>query len=315
MKRAMNIPEKLQQGDTIAFVSPSRWEHDEIIEKIRNKFEALGFRVFIHPQNFSKHNQCAGTPEERADAIHDVFLMEEVKAVVCLSGGNGALHLIDLIDYDIIRKNPKIFIGYSDATSLLNAFNTRADIVTFHGLNGYKLIHEDTPAHVTESFLSVTAGDLYEYDVKDADIIKNGYAKGSLLGGNLSIFTNLIGTGDLPSFNRKILIIEDYGLTYRGLDRMLLHLKRSGILKECAGLIVGELKNDSEDYPNNRGIPFGKNSQDMVKDITEGFDIPVLFNVKFGHAESLYTMPFGTEVELDLRDGKKSLRLLEPAVS
>ncbi len=311
----MNKPEKLQKGDMVALVSPSRWESEEIIAKIKSKIEALGFQVYVHPQNFLRHNQCAGTAEQAANAIHDVFQMPEVKAIICLSGGNGALHIVDLIDYDLIKKNPKIFIGHSDPTCLLNTFTIKADIVTFHGLNGYKLILENTPAHAVDSFLSIAAGDLYEYDIVHADVIKNGYAEGSLIGGNLSIFTNLIGTNDLPSFKGKILIIEDYGLTYRGLDRMLLHLKRSGILKECAGLIVGELTNDKADYPNNRGVGFGKNAYDMVKDITADLDIPVIFNVKFGHGDNLYTLPLGTKVELDLRDGKKSFRMLEPAVS
>lgn len=310
-----NKPKKLQKGDTIALVSPSRWESEEIIDQIKTKIEELGFHVYIHPQNYLRDNQCAGTPEQAASAIHDVFQMQNINAIICLSGGNGALHLVDLIDYSILKKNPKIFIGYSDATSLLNAFNTKANMVTFHGPNGHKFTHKDLPSHVADSFLSVTAGDVYEYDVRDAETIKEGTAQGTLLGGNLSIFTNLIGTDDLPSFKGKILIIEDYRLTYRGVDRMLLHLKRSGILKECAGLVVGSLTADPADYPNNRGVPFGKTPRDMVKDITEDLNIPVLFDVKFGHDKDLYTLPLGSKIELDTRNGKKVLRMLEPAVS
>lgn len=308
-------PKPIKKGDCIGVVSLSHYIRNEHLEKAKAFIENQGYTVFLHPQTRLRHHRQAGTLKDRINALHDVFKDERIDAIMVSSGGNRALHLLDHINYDIIKNNPKIFCGYSDTTALLNAFHAKTGLVTFQGTDLGRLTkdNENITQHF-KSFEDVCSGLYpYQYPMTQAKILKPGHACGHLIGGNLTLIQNLLKTDYLSSTDDKIIFIEDEKETLWNLDRMLLFMKRLGYFKNCRGLVVGGFS-ESVDYKEPTPS-FGYSLEDLILEhCGQDYDFPIVIKAPFGHIGAMETIPIGIKAELIADHDRISFELTEPAV-
>ena len=282
------FPPPLQNGDTIGVIAPScKWDTNKILETIQS-IEARGYKVELHPQTQLSSNQFAGTTADKLSALHDYFQNPDIKAIFCLVGGNGALHLLDKIDYGIIKQNPKIFMGYSDITALLHAIYSQTQLVTYHGpvmSNMERLAKED----INQCFECISGNTLEIELGKKSDL----NAEGILIGGNLSMLQALIGTSYSPSIEKdNILLIEDIGDHLSRYDRMIAHMKLGGWFKNTKAILLGEFVN-TKDNPDR---PFGFTMEEVLK--MHAPHVPIIPNVPVGHGKRLITLPIGAKAVL-----------------
>lgn len=303
------LPPALNPGDTIGIMAPSsRREKAEVTE-----FEAIltarGFNVYVHPQTLARHHQTAGTTAQRVDALHDLFRDKAINAIFTAGGGNRATTMLQHLDMDLIRKNPKILIGYSDVTSLLGAINKDTGLVTFHGPVASRLRRPMPKAQLDQCF-NMLAGQSDPIPMNRAAVLKGGSVTGRLVGGNLSLMTCLLGTPWQPDFKGAILFLEDcYEETSR-IDRMLVHLDNAGAFDDIAGLVMGKFS----DLQDTGKTKFGYSLKEIITERLDGRKIPAIMNAPFGHAKDLYTIPFGASATLTAREGKSTLSFPAPVV-
>ncbi len=280
----------LHKGDTVMIVSPSWHKGDARTYPMENFLNAHGFEVETHPQCALKWGQVAGTVAERVTAIHEAFLDDSIQGIFCAAGGYGALQLLSQLDYELIRQNPKVFVGYSDITALLAAFYQKAGLVTYHGPMGcFMTDKENEPT--TQSMWQMLLAESGTIHLK-GDVLQKGESKGVLLGGNMTVFDQLIGTEYMPMADDVILFLEDTtDEKINELDKKLLHLKHAGYLSHVRGVILGEM-----DKLADNAEPFGFKTKDILARYLP--NIPAVMNVKCGHEETLLTFPYGSKVML-----------------
>ncbi len=292
----MNYPNGLKQGDKVALISPARFVHKEAVERAAAKIEALGYKAVIHTQNYENHSAFAGTDEQRLDAIHKAFLDPEIKAIWCMRGGYGCSRLLERIDYTIIKKNPKIFIGSSDVTALLAAFYTQGALIGHHG--PMQMTFELNSLEIAENALKDTLEQPFAPIKLEGVNIINGAGsttRGKLIGGNLHLLQTLIGTAYQPDFNNALLYIEDTHEPTYALERILYQFKHAGIFDQISGLMVAKTEGLT-DYKH--GFDFSE--QDIFGQFVAHRDIPYIFNVPCGHGGRMLSIPFGAQAKLDL---------------
>lgn len=284
----MKIP-VLKPGDTIGVMAPSSYVEREDIERAVKIVEEKGFKVFVHPQTFERENQSAGTTLQKTLALQGLWQREDIKAVWCAGGGNRALHVLDATNFKAMEKKPKLLVGFSDITVLLNGLYAHTGIPSIHG-PVFK--HLETFREWND-LIKLLAGETLDYQWKDARALRSGEAEGVLVGGNLSLFQYLPQTLLGKFWEGAILFLEDCNEEPSKLDRMFLHLKRLGVFKEIAGLILGDFGELKE-----TGRPFGFTIEDMIAEYTEGLDIPVVLDAPFGHGKTLAPLPIGRKAVL-----------------
>lgn len=310
-------PKKLKKGDTIGIVAPSGWGIPELGEEAANNLKQYGFNVVMHPQANARHFVSAGLPNERIDALHEMFADPAIDAIFALKGGLRAMQILEEIDYDLIRKNPKIFIGYSDITFLLSALNARSNLVTFHGLtlSRYGTDKPNEDKAITLSFLQGQQGSVFWPETESMETLNSGQADGIIYGGNLCLLTSLmaISPSYMPDMKGKILLIEDIGEEIRQVDRMFSILKMNGTLKNIAGLVIGQMTDILDTGDNYR---FECSVKDLIHEHIAGLDIPVAFGAPFGHDKPNLPFPIGIKARLTApENGKATLELLESPFS
>ncbi|MDH5722080.1 MAG: LD-carboxypeptidase [Alphaproteobacteria bacterium] len=283
-------PKALKKGDTIGIFSPSSYVLEEEIQKSKAFIEKKGFNVFIHPQTYERHNQSAGTHLQKALALQGLWQRNDIHAIWAAGGGNRALHLIDMINFKKMKEKPKLLIGFSDVTALLNAVYAHTSITTLHG-PVFKNLHKQDK---TKELFELLEGKTATIPFKKKNILKPGKANGHLIGGNLSVFQYLPQTLTEKFWKDGILFLEDCNEELSRLDRMFLHLRRLSVLKEIKGLLIGQFTDVPE-----TGTPFGFTLSDIIMEHTEGLDIPIIMDMPFGHGNELYPLPIGSKVSLD----------------
>ena len=240
-------PERLNPGDTIGLVAPASAPTDPgAIDYGAGIIQELGFKVKLGRNVRNRHGFLAGTDRERAADLMGMFADPKVKAILCVRGGYGVSRLLSLLDYNLLRANPKIFVGYSDITALHFALLKKANLVCFHGpmLNS-DFVRLDLPQFTLKSFFRTLSvpdppGSIKQgYRGKNISVLRTGAARGRLIGGNLSLLGTLIGTPYNISFRNKILFIEDLDEPPYRFDRMLTHLLNAGLLQQAAGIAIG----------------------------------------------------------------------------
>lgn len=282
------IPPSLKKDDCIGVFAPSSWVEKEDIEKSKSLLEEKGFNVFVHPQTYERENQSAGTHLQKALAFQGLWQRKDVKAIWAAGGGNRCMHLLDIINFEKL-KEPKTLIGFSDVTALLNAVSTKTNIVTYHGP-----VFKNLPKYEQlDHLLGLLEHGHAEYPVKKENILNDGKAKGRLFGGNLSLFQY----SSTDTTQNSIIFLEDCNEELSRIDRMLCFLKQSKVFENAAGLIFGQFTNLADSTK-----PFGYELVDIIKEHTEGLDIPILTNMPFGHGKDLYTFPIGQEAEIDTQN-------------
>lgn len=301
-------PKALKRGDTLGLIAPaSPIYEDRVFGEMLVNLKDLGFKLKLGKHVRKRNGYLAGTDTERAEDMMNMFKDTEVDGIMCIRGGWGCNRILPLIDYSVIRNNPKVFCGFSDITSLHMAFYKKSDLHTFHGPVGKSTWNDFT----TNTFKAVTwKGDAINYDIPeeydDSFIITPGTAEGKLLGGNLSVLVSMIGSDYLPSFENAILFLEDIGESVYRIDRMLTQLKLTGILDQLSGFVFGKCTDCSA----------GDNSltlQQVMDDHIKPLNIPAFYGAMISHEDNNITLPFGINAQLDA--SQKIISLTESTVS
>lgn len=279
----------LRPGDLIGVMAPSSRVDKAKIDAGVAALEKRGYRVYVHPYTWKKHGQSAGTAREKAKALHDLFRRPAIKAIICAGGGNRAAAMLPLLDFDLIKKNPKILLGYSDITALINAIYKETGMTAFHGptLRG---IGGGSPGKIQiDQCLALLCGEETSIPMPRAKMLRPGRASGPLIGGNLSLIASLMGTPWEPDFSGKIVFIEDCEDELSRYDRMLRQLAQAGAFHKAAGAIFGTFTNNKD----TGSLPFGFTLEEIIRDALHGTKIPAVMNAPFGHGKDLYTFPVG----------------------
>ena len=306
-------PKKLKPGSKIGIVSPSYWLDKDDLEKSAKYFCNAGYRLKLGRSNHLKHGPFAGTAQERADDINEMFSNPKIDAIFCARGGYGANKVLPLLDYENIRSNPKIFLGYSDITAYLTSITQKTDLVTFHGpmLSSFRKefvqYNYNSMMNILESSSKATIS--CPKDIPSR-ILRPGICKGKIWGGNLTLIANRLGTIDSLKTTDVILFLEDVDEYLYAFERMLIHLRNAGIFKKIKGLIIGEL-HDFKD----QDVRFGKSTDEIIMDVCGHLDIPIITNFPCGHGKYQCTIPLSIPVELDALKNKPYITTLESAVS
>ena len=300
-------PKVLMPGATIGLITPATPVTNP--DTLANAYRALkyfGFKVKVG-KNVAKRTGYFGSPVEgRVDDLHAAFRDTEVDAVFAMRGGYGAQHLLDKIDYDLIQKNPKVFLGYSDITALHLAFNKHAGLVTFHGPNMLSEFTSYTQSNFKRAmFDAKPLGELS--NPTETNLIRpshptrtivSGKAIAPIIGGNLTLISTLMGTPYEVDCRGKILLIEDVGEEPYRMDRMLMQLHLAGKFKDAVGIIVGECVDcKPSDYKPSIGSNFSLG--EVLDAILGKLTIPVFYGLTFGHTDDQLTLPMGVVSEMD----------------
>jgi len=309
------LPLRLKKGDLIGLVTPGSSVTEEQLNDCISKLEALGFRTTYNDSVLSEYGYFAGKDQERAAELMDMFTREDVDAIWCVRGGYGSIRILDMLDYDQIKKNPKIFIGYSDISALITSIYQETGLVTFHGPVGTSNFNRFSVKSMKKVLLEPESEYKYPYRREkgsrdnpefDRYTLGGGKAEGVLIGGNISVLDSIIGTRFEPDFENKIVYLEDIGeKTYR-IDKMVFHLLSGTNLKQAAGIVMGVL---GECNINEEPKLLLKVALD---DLLKPLGIPVSYGLSFGHIKRMITIPTGIRAVMDA--DKNSFSLLEPAV-
>jgi len=314
-------PKRLAPGDTVMLVAPANATFNSIeLQIARESLEALGFKVRVGAHLLDRHGYLAGDDKARADDINKAFADSSVSAVHAIRGGWGSARLLPYLDYDTIRRNPKVLIGYSDVTALLLSIHAKTGLVTFHGpiglgrwdsysLDYYKrvLFNGEEVTYSNKQGLS-DRNALVQTEFRTLTIAP-GKARGRLLGGNLTVMTAILGSPYVPDWDDAILFTEDVGEDYYRIDRMLTQLKLAGVLGKIKGFVFGGC---SECGPGDGN--FGTLTlEEIFADHVKPLGIPAWQGAMIGHGQPQWTLPVGAEVEIDATAG--TMKLLEAPVA
>ena len=313
------IPEALQEGDTIGIVSPaSAIFESEPYEIAKESFEAMGLKVKFGKNTRNRYGHLAGTDEERAEELNEMFRDKSIKAIIALRGGSGAARILDKLDYEAIRKNPKIFIGYSDITALHLAIFEKTGLTTFHGpvaVSTWNSFSSDYLKRLLFEKEAITynnpteKGDELVQTKNRIRVIKEGTVKGELLGGNLSVLTGIMGSEYFPKdWTGKILYLEDVGEKIYAVDRMMTQLYLAGVFDQISGFVFGKC---TDCDPGGSG--YGSLTlEEVIDHYIKPLNIPAYSGAMIGHIDDNVTLPNGIEAVLDATNG--TIKLLSPAV-
>jgi muramoyltetrapeptide carboxypeptidase len=303
-------PRALKRGDLLAVTSPAGPLRDvKEADKFKLLLEGLGFRVVMGKTVKTKTGFLAGPDDMRLQELHQFFLDPEVKGIVCMKGGWGCGRILDKIDYDLIRSHPKILIGFSDITSLINAIWLYSGVIAYHGPVGNSSWNDYSVDYLMRVLVK---GEKVKYlpgpDKEDTITIHSpGTATGILTGGNLSVMSDLMGTPFFPDLKGKILFLEDVAEEPFRIDRMLTQFRLAGAWRELSGVIIGKCRKCVAEEPD-----FAFTVDEIYKEHFSGLKIPVYSGAMIGHIVNKYTVPIGIPVTMDANAG--SFQLLESAV-
>ncbi len=323
-------PNRLKAGDTIGLITPSRYLTEEKLRESVENLAKLGFRVKYTENMLVKKGYLGGTDRQRADDINQMFADEDVAGIMCAAGGYGTTRLLPYLDYDLIRNNPKVLIGYSDITGLLYGLHSQTGLICFHGpmstsdYNDYtreyfqKILLEPSssltyqnPENISEKELvPLYLQDKADTTISTAELITlaPGEAEGSLVGGNLTLVSSMCGTPYDIDMRDKIVFLEDVGEAPYRIDRMLTQLLLDPEkLPAAKGIVLG-LFTDCETDDEDKSFSLAH----VLYDRLASLGIPVLYGLMFGHIKRNATIPFGAQARLDASE--KKLMLLEKAV-
>ncbi|MEZ4907908.1 MAG: LD-carboxypeptidase [Saprospiraceae bacterium] len=308
------IPNRLKKGDTIGLIAPASSASDDAYKRALKNISDLGFKYKLGQNLLKKNGYLAGSDAERANDINSMFADDEVNAVWCIRGGYGITRIINDIDYDIIKSNPKVLIGYSDITALHLAINKMTGLITFHG----PVASSEFTPYTKENFINilVEGGKIISNtsemqrakgDIYSPYIINPGEMKGKLVGGNLCLLSALAGTKYDFDASGKIVFIEDIDEKPYRIDRMLTQLLDASNLQRASGIILGVMKGCEKVKGDNSWT-----LEETLKDRLGDLNIPVYYGFSFGHIKNNCTLPVGAEAVFNTDEQK--LMLLEDVV-
>ena len=305
----------LREGDTVGMVAPAGPVVErEQIEKAVKAIKELGFQVVVGPGCYEKWGYLAGSDEVRAKDINSFFANPEIDGIFCMRGGNGSPRIVDKLDLKTISRNPKVFLGYSDITSLHLVLNHKAHFMTFHGpMPTTEFIKPDFVEYAREQLVRALMspeplGEIASPNgAPPIETMSPGNAEGELVGGNLALICALMGTPFEIDTRGKILLLEDiYEENYR-IDRLLTQLRLAGKFEDATGIVIGEFTEWEPKEPHNY-LPI----KEVLESILLPYNKPILKNVSFGHGKYKATLPLGALAQID--GGRSRLVVLESGV-
>lgn len=287
-KSKIIIPPRLQAGDTIGIVAPASPFDKKNYEHGIATLQSLGYRTHAAREIFLKKGYLAGSDLQRAQLINRYFADRSIKAIFCARGGYGSMRILPLLDFACIRKNPKIFVGFSDISALLAAIYLKCRLVTYHGPLLTTL--DESDQNTKDALISaLSTPEKIDIRLPKGITVVSGSGTGPVLAGNLTTLCHLVGTPYEPSLKKHILLLEDKGeATYR-LDRMLIQMKFAGCFEGLAGMVLGSFKGCGQE----------KELLRVVRDVFAEHPFPILAGLDMGHSRSNLTIPIGLEATLD----------------
>ncbi|MHC5540937.1 S66 peptidase family protein [Singulisphaera rosea] len=306
----------LRERDTIAFVAPAGPSDPNRVEQSRKSLEAMGYRVRVPKDLFRRDRYLAGSDDARAKELNEAIRDPEVRAVFPCRGGYGLMRILDRVDYEAIRKDPKIITGYSDLTALHLAVARRSRVITFHSPMPESALYrvDGEYAYASSVFWKTVRGEGFSGNARDGVVVDlpegrpkpvslvGGKARGRVVGGNLTLICATLGTPYALEADGNILIVEDTGEAAYRIDRYFAQLRLAGVLDRIAGLIVGTFDDTDE-----------KAVEVVVREYASQLRVPVLLNFPLGHTPFNATLPHGGWIELDADSSR--VRLLETPVA
>ena len=306
-------PKKLQKGDIVMIVSPSNGVPNELRGQFNSGIrflEELGLKVKVGKNALGRYFYSSGTTEERLSDIHEAFADKSVKAIIMSTGGNTANHLLDGLDFDLIKKNPKIFSGISDGTTLLDPIFSKTGLVTYHGpdlIFGFGLpISPTIKENLIKTWFDGDVGQLKpnsnwsgldelnkNEEYKGWQCVRKGRVTGRLIGGNTTCLTNFDSTQFRPNYNNSILFLESFAPNAKELDRVFTHYRQSKVFEEINGLVLGYFFGAAVDKNQDRKV------RDVILEVTKDYSFPILEIGEIGHNVENYIMPIGCQVTID----------------
>ncbi len=301
-------PPRLKVGDTVGLINPSSPIEGEDIEYAQKELASLGLKVKLGTHLLDEYGYLAGQDADRAADVNAMFADRAVQGILTMRGGWGCSRILPLLDYELIRSNPKIIMGYSDITSLLLAIYARSGIITFHGPVATSDWNPFSVNYVQRILLDAEPVRMQNPPLKSPQTITGGTARGQLVGGNLSVLAAMVGSAYLPDWENKILFVEEIGEDIYRVDRMLTQLKLAGILDKISGFIFAECIRCEAGEGDEASLTLTQVLSDLIRPLR----IPAWYGSAIGHIRDKFTVPVGVEVEIDATQG--TIQLLEPAV-
>lgn len=312
-------PPRLRPGDTVGLVEPAGFTDDAFdLQLVTETIAAMGLVPKPAPHLLERHGYLAGTDEARAADLNAMYADDKVRAVFAVRGGWGSARILPYLNFDLIRANPKLLIGFSDITALHLAFAARAGFTTIHGPNAAaawgdlswdsfrRLAFEaETPLYRNPQ---ASEDRLVQRDGR-IRTLRPGKATGRLLGGNLTVLTALMGTPYLPSFDGAILFLEDVDEAEYRIDRMLTQLALGGVLRRVAGVVFGQCSDCRARGPSLGGFTLSQ----VLDHHLAPLGVPAFQGALIGHIPNQFSIPIGIRAEIDAALG--TIRILEPAVA
>ena len=295
-------PGFLKKGDKIALISPSYFTADSVIQKTANVIKEWGFKPVIG-KNVDKieAGKLAGTAEERAEAFVKALKDTSIKAILCNRGGYGTIQLVDLIDINTVKQNPKWLIGYSDITTL-HALQTKAGVMSIHGTMSTSIAKTEGKDDNSTLLRDLLKGSVPTYKVPKHEFNQKGSAEGILVGGNMSTFVPLVGTSDIDIFSNDglILFMEEIGENLRNIDRMFNALELHGVMENVKGVILGEFVDSGTDLAY-------ESTEEMLSKYLKKYNIPVMCGFPAGHDDVNLPLIMGAKVKMDVKSDGATL--------
>ncbi len=288
-------PFPLHQGDNIGLIAPGETIPRKTGENGITALRTWGYQPVRGKYLYAKYGFLAGRDDQRVADIHQFVKEASIKGIFAMAGGSNCNRLLPLLDWQLIKKYPKIFYGMSDVSTLLNAIHAKTGLITFHGLSVLHLKHKDavTKAFLQKAVSSNLVGKIHWHDTK---VIKEGTCRGKLIGGNLESVANLLGTPYCPSWKKSLFFLEELKETNAEISRILMNYKNAGVFDKIKGMVVGKLYNCN--------VREKMSMQRILLDLTKEYDFPIIMNAPFGHFCENITIPIGVKSILDTEQKK-----------
>ena len=306
----MIFPKPLRKGDNVFLFCPSSpIIPEEDIEKCKKVITDLGFNPVIGKSLYENYGgYMAGKAEIRIEDLHEAFSRKDIKGIFCVKGGYSASQLLDKIDYELIKNNPKVFVGYSDVTNLHIIFNQKCNLGTYHGPMVKSNMINDFNDYTKTSFFEAMEKNETKYEEPEnmpLSILTEGNSPsenigGVLTGGNMAIIVTTLGTQYEIDTRGKILFLEDVDEEIGSLNRMLTHLKYAGKFSDCKAVVFGNFAACKNTYTKENQH---YDLMELLKDFFADYDKPVIYGMESGHKKPyMFTLPLGAKCSINLQN-------------
>ncbi len=312
-------PKRLKQGDLIGLAAPASFIDDKELEEAVKNVEKLGFKAKYNDNILDRSGYLAGSDEHRANEINNLFEDKEVKGIFCIRGGYGTPRIAKMLNYSTIKRNPKVICGYSDITSLLYSIYSQTGLVCFHGpvatstFNDFSVNYFVKTLMEPQDKLELISAENEDFSITDYQryVINEGIVEGLLVGGNLSLVVNHIGTKYDIDLKGKILFLEEINEEPYRIDRMLTQLINADKFNGIAGIALGVFRKcEVKKVDPSFSISF--TLKEVLLDRLKALNVPTVYGLSFGHITNKFTLPFGINAKLNTNNF--TLTLTEPAV-